>query len=225
MRLKGHDRVCYHTSNRARVLPDNDEQEAMTVAQTGYTMIGRTRCDNAMMGFIKIMEESGVIAEEHAFNKVKFVETATGKSAVVSSTLRSESQYTALTKQLQQNGLLATREEVEQAESMQQELEVMLGGVKLSGGSGYLLQQFLSSLAADIEQEIAARSTTRLTELEELFDMAQVELQEIKSEQAREKATHQRELTDARQRAERAEKALSAFTTALRGAESIVSGS
>lgn len=55
--------------------------------------------------------------------------------------------------------------------------------------------------------------------------MAQVELQEIKSEQAREKATHQRELTDARQRAERAEKALSAFTTALRGAESIVSGS
>jgi hypothetical protein len=224
MKLKGHDRVCSATSRRARVLP-TDEEEVMPVTNhprsPGYTMLGRTRCDDPMMGFIKMVQDDhpDVRFEQHTHNRL-LVSRPGVPGVVVSSTLQNDAAFDELHKRLTTGGILMmpkNEDEEIQVLTGTMALSKALGGIPFSEGSSYLLLQFMESMSADLDAEVTRRLQSAQSETLELLSVAERERDEAKEQQRRETLELVRQRDEARRRAETAEKELATILKAVRG--------
>lgn len=228
MKLKA-DRVCFSTSARARVLPDLPREETIDVPAPPKTgnMIGNTRCDDFVIDLVHVLtaDNSIVRVESAGHNKLRWFGPG-GRSELLPATAPTERQYEAYVHKLNELGIVMSSggRDGQNREQLMPALSSKLG-IEISIGTVYLLQQFLDSMAGDIEVAITERTKARITELEELVHMAEEEVATIGRDSAQriKEAEHQRD--ELRARAEKAERALSNLTRSFREASDLVSDS
>lgn len=225
MKLKSRDRVCFATSARARVLPDDTEEitEVPAPPKTG-SMIGSARCDEQMLAFVHLVSGGTdmVRVEGAGHNKLRWFGPG-GRSVVTQSTIPNEEVYDRVCAQLSEVGVIVPNQKAAELDVLAHGFIDKLG-IKLGTGTLYLLDQFLEALASDIKLGALEESKARLHEMEELVQAADDVVRTAEEDAARAIKAAGRERDEARARAEKAERALANLTRSFREASDLVSG-